>query len=298
MADNLAYAQFRAELRKDANRAIRNPGLKEWDVICAVAECAAAMIDGGLSRSKVGVRSVTGDKTHPFSGAAVAAGEAFEPEGSNKPLPNPWFVWNRHEGDSPKTHCYLEARGRVGKAGAAVAVVGAVLSLATAIDVGAVVAHSNATISTGRHIHHLKAIAARYPQSQTIARWLDLVRRMKWLKAVVRGDQLLGSVVSSMPGGGAAVASAAMGVVGAFAKLGIKMRYTNVCAMTALELHWRAFQEQTILGSSGGTGPALSILTELFTRRGITQIFGRHDIRGMISEPEGWRAIFDKLLLI
>jgi len=72
----------------------------------------------------------------------------------------------------------------------------------------------------------------------------------------------------------------------------------------ANEIHWRASQEQflsgTVLGkgTGGAVGPASRIVWELFVKRGMTRILGKYDVDALVSEPAGWHAISDKLLLI
>jgi hypothetical protein len=212
--------------------------------------------------------------------------------------PNPWFIFNGHdEGGYAVTQKYLRGRIAKGLGATAVAVAGELASGATYVDVGGILQHGNATGSTAIHIHKLRAIAAGHRQSRTITDWLDVVIKMKAIKTGMRGSQL---VVSCIP---VPMVGTIAGVVGAAAKVGVKLTMTKVCLATSADIHWRAFQEQAISGAVGGgrgakVGPASRIVYELFTRRGATRIFGKYDVDAMIREPAGWMAVYDKLTLI
>ena len=130
-----------------------------------------------------------------------------------------------------------------------------------------------------------------------MAQWLELLIRMKMLKATVRGAGLTGSVIP-LPAVGITT-----GVLAALVSTGGKLTYSKACVGTSLELHWRAKQEQFMAGrfggaSGGSVGPASRIIWELFTRRGWFGWFGNYDVAKLVQEPAGWHAINDKLLLI
>jgi hypothetical protein len=161
----------------------------------------------------------------------------------------------------------------------------------TEVDVGGILQHGNAVGSTVAHSVKLAAIAAKYSQSQTIQGWIDLVRRMKELKITIRSAQLVASAIP-IPYMGLATS---LGT--AIAKLGIKLTTTKGVLGAAAELHWRAYQEN-VLTRGKGTGPASEILTEIFTRRGATRIFGQYDIERFVKEPNGWLAVADKIGMI
>ena len=68
--------------------------------------------------------------------------------------------------------------------------------------------------------------------------------------------------------------------------------------MTAMAVHWRAFQETTFGSRYGRPGPAMDLMNELFTRR-VHRVFGgSYDVKALIREPAGWVALNDKLMLI
>jgi len=208
--------------------------------------------------------------------------------------PNPFFVANGQcEPDdpaSPVTLKYVRSRLAKGIAGAAVGLGGQVLAKAVLFDVDVVggLQHGNATGSTLAHIVKLKAIAKSYKQSQTISQWIDVIMKMKIMKATIRGSQIVGALV---PG-----ADLPIGIAAAVAKIGIRLTVTKICYWTAAELHWRAFAERRI--NKNAVGPAGRIITELFTRRGATRIFGKYDVDAIINEPCGWMAVADKICLI
>jgi hypothetical protein len=208
--------------------------------------------------------------------------------------PNPYFVLNGHADDtdpsSPVTLKYVRSRLGKSMAGGAIGFASAAVGSAFLADVDVVggLQHINATGSTAVHLYKFKAIAKSYKQSETISKWLDLIITMKAMKATVRGSSIVGSLV---PGAGLPI-----GIANAIAKIGIKLTMTKVCYWTAAELHWRAFVEKKI--NRNAVGPGGRILTELFTRRGATRIFGKYDLDAIITEPCGWMAVADKICLI
>ncbi|KHN50322.1 hypothetical protein [Aeromonas hydrophila] len=219
-------------------------------------------------------------------------------------IPNPWFVWNKMDEDSsPATCCYLKIRGYTNAASSLTSAVSGIGSLVTVVDIGSLAQNSNASVSTMAHLKQLVDIAKKHRESATIQSWLEVIIAMKNMKLAVRGGQLSAAALTAVP-----VLSIAMSIIGGTiatcTKLGIKLRFTNVCRLIAMELHWRARQETAILecqreNKGKGAGPAREILFELFQRRGVTGfIWGKHDIEKLIKEPAGWMAIADKLLII
>lgn len=218
--------------------------------------------------------------------------------------PNPWFVWNQFdEGDSPATQRYLKQRGYTSVAATITAAGGGIGSLVTFVDIGALAQNGNASASTLAHLKIFLNIASKHRESVTIQAWLEVIITMKQMKLAVRGGQLSAAALATVP-----ALSTAMSIIGSSvatcARLGIQLKFTNVCRLTAMDLHWRARQETAILESQGSdlsqhSGPAREILFELFKRHGVTGfIWGKHDVEGVIKEPAGWMAIADKLLII
>ncbi|EAW2474462.1 hypothetical protein QBB50_000607 [Salmonella enterica] len=219
------------------------------------------------------------------------------------PVPNPWFVWNQHDDNSsPETIKYLRKRGYVSAASSAIAIAGAGGSLVTCVDVGTVGQGGAACASTMRHLAGFRDIAMKYKESATIQSRLDVLITMKNLKLAVRGGQVSVAVLSAVP-----VLSTALSIIGSSlssaAKVGINLKYSNVCRYTAIDLHWRAMQEtiliETFSRHNDDSGPARAILFELFERKGLTGfVWGKHHVDKLIKEPAGWMAIADKLLII
>jgi hypothetical protein len=281
------YDDIRARIKTAAGG-----GAEKSDILWAVADGMATIIDGASGTS------IAGSANSALQGCYSAVTSQ-----SGGIIPNPWMVWNGHDDrESLLTRSYLKHRGHMQLGGAAVAVAGAAAAAGTVADVGALLQHGNATASTVAHLIKFKAIAKSHKQSVTISGWIDVLIRMKALKGAVRGGQFAAAVAAPIPWGGATAVSITAGVLAAGAKLGIKLKFSNLCAMTAMDLHWRCFQETAVLGGvrgmPAGTGPATRILQELFIRRGMTRVFGQHNIAGLVQEPGGWMAINDKLLLI
>ncbi|EAU0298707.1 hypothetical protein A6858_28485, partial [Salmonella enterica] len=79
-----------------------------------------------------------------------------------------------------------------------------------------------------KHLAGFRDIAAKYKESATIQSWLDVLITMKNLKLAVRGGQVSVAVLSAVP-----VLSTALSIIGSSlssaAKLGINLKYSNVC---------------------------------------------------------------------
>jgi len=215
-------------------------------------------------------------------------------------LDNPYFIGNGHGETDPsaKTAKYLKHRGYKDLGAKSASIAGAVGSVWTQVDVAGIGLHGNSVGSTACHLKMLADMARKSRKTGTVANWLELVIKMKVIKMTCRTSSLVGAAVP-IPAVGLTT-----GIMAAAVATGAKLTLTKACSATALELHWRAKQEQFMSGSvlGGGTGgsvgPASRILWELFTKRGITRLLGKHDIAKIVNEPAGWMAIKDKLLLI
>lgn len=218
--------------------------------------------------------------------------------------PNPWFAANghvdlvsgRYDAASPVTQTYLYNRAWKGLAGSGVSLGGSFLSVKTAgVNVGSAVRHGSSFLTTDAHMLGIWAIARSSRKSGTVAQWCEVIMRAKAAKATLRGTQFAGAVIP-VP-----LAGALINVAAAAGKLGIKMGFPEICYLTAIEIHWRAFLEQKIAGGLGGgkkgmkVGPASRIFAEIFTRRGVTAVFGKYDVAALIGESAGWMALGDKL---
>lgn len=251
-----------------------------------VADLIGAIVDGATGGSAAGALA---------GGANIFAG--FVTSGETAAIPNPMFIANGHDEPipCPLTDAYLASRVWKGIGGGSLGLIGIGASAATGgVNAVDVVMHGNAAASTAAHLMHLGLIARSYRQTQTISGWISAIVAIKTAKLAIRGGQTAAALVPA--------ASLPVAVVAMVAKTGIKMTATNACLMTAMAIHWRAYQEQVIgthLGGGGrNEGPATRIFVELLKRRGLTRIFGRYDPVGMIREPAGWQVLGDKILLI
>ena len=264
-------------------------GAEPEDVAWTVMEGVTVLIDGITGTS---VASLT-------VGSLQSLRDGIGLSSSIEAVPNPWFVWNGHaddDADMSYTHKYLRNRAIKGFAGGLFGLAGTASSQVTQVDVAGIAMHGNALATTSAHLIKLKALASGYKQSETLTGWIDVLIRMKAIKAGVRGSQLAGAAI---PIGAVGLAT---GLVAAGIKLGVKLTHTKCCAMTAANIHWRAYQEQAIsgglFGKTGKIGPASNMMYEMFCRRGATRIFGKYDVDRMIKEPTGWMCLNDKLMLI
>lgn len=212
-------------------------------------------------------------------------------------LRNPQFIANGHTtGKSPKTQKYFKYRKKVSMFSTASSIASELASGATQVSVGDIAMDSNAVGSTAGHIAKLCAIGKRYKKSDTITGWVKAIQRAKTAKLSLRSASLASAFIP--------IAGLSLGasVVNALAAAGVKISLGGLMARVAMELHWRAYQEVTISSvfskASGPVGPASAILYELFTKRGMSRIWGKHDVGAIIREPGGWMAVHDKLMLI
>lgn len=284
---NAAYNDIRNRMKKGVGA--HEGGIEKGEVFWAVIEASAALIDGILGGKNI----VSGPVSALASGGGRLIYDGVTGRKQPDAVPNPWFVWNGHDDlETSYTRQYLKNRFYKGLAGAGIGLAGAAVSFVSQVDVGGIVQHGNAVGSTAVHLHKFKAIAESYKETRTISNWLNLIIKMKVLKAGIRGAGLVGSSIP-VPAVGAVT-----GVIAAGVKLGVKLTLTRVCLATSADLHWRGFQELTLSRTFGGEGPAMRILRELFQRRGATRVFGQYDVEKIIREPNGWMAVQDKLMLI
>jgi len=264
------------------------------DAVWGFIEGYSAYVDGVLAIADASPIPVCGIASNVASILSSCKG------GGPILLDNPYFIGNGHgENDvSAKTAKYLKHRGYKDLGAKSAGIVGAVGSAWTQVDVVGIGLHGNASGSTAYHLKMLSEMARKSRRTGTVADWLELVIKMKVIKMTCRTSSLVGAAIP-IPAVGMVT-----GILAAAIATGAKLTLTKACTATALELHWRAKQEQFMSGSvlGGGTGgsvgPASRILWELFTKRGITRLLGKHDIAKIVNEPAGWMAINDKLLLI
>lgn len=228
------------------------------------------------------------------SGAISAVKDLFTGPTST---PNPLLWLNGFEDeDSPLVDAYLRHRTLKKYGGAVFSIAGMAASPFTAgTNPTAMARHASSEAATLIHLYKLSALKQRFARSDTVTGWIDLVVKMKIMKAVSQGAQL---AVNALPSSIASVGVAAT-VLGTGASIGTKIATKTMggaCMTASFHLHWRAYRELKI--SKTGRGPATLIIKELFSRRHYTVLGGSYDYKGMIMEPGGWFAINDKLLLL
>lgn len=207
-------------------------------------------------------------------------------------IPNPSFLVNGHEGRSPKTRKYLINRSWKTIGGGGVSLIGGAASSTTMVDVGGILKEGNAVVTSTGHLIGVRAAGAKFKKSETITRWVDAMIKAKIAKLGVRGAGLAGASIP-IPAVGLGV-----NIASTVAKLGIKVTLGKLLTRTAIEVHWRAYQELSIARRDTACGPASAMFFEIFTKRGATRIFGKYDTASLIREPGGWMALEDKLKLI
>ena len=261
------------------------------EVALGIADVLAGVADGAANLS--GLSSLSG-----LSGA-ISLIKSISDSDDATVLPNLNFTYNGlDDADSPVTADYFRGRSLKSIGGSAFSLVGVAASASTAgVNVASAIQHGNASGTTLVHLIQLGRIAAKdkYKQSLTIQDWLKVVLLAKSMKMAVRGASLAGAVIPA--------ASLGVGLATAVAKVGIKMTLTKVCYAAAASIHWRAYQEQAIsgglsLGTGSNVGPASQIYWEIFTKRGLTLVFGRYKIAELVKEPAGWLPLADKIMLI
>lgn len=261
-------------------------------VVWAFVEGVATAIDGSLG--------LAGIDSHGGAGISNSViGLYRSASSSTSLLANPYFTGNGH-GDndaSSATANYLKWRKYKSMASTVSGIGGGAASLVTVINVPSVGTNASAFGTTAVHFKQLADMARSSRKTGTVAQWLDLVARLKAIKLTKRSISIVGGTVP-LPGLGMAT-----GLIGTAMSTGVKLTLSKACVATALELHWRAYQEQFMSGTAlgcgtGAVGPASKIVWELFTKRGISRILGKHDVNAIVKEPAGWMAISDKILLM
>ena len=247
------------------------------DVLWAIADF------GGLFNDQAAIAS----SVLPFLGAAFDC----KKKAGNR-IPNPYFLDNGFDYESPVTYKYFVGRKNVNLAGSLTSAGGSLASGVTMVDTAGIAQAGNALGSTTAHIIGVRAAGAKFKKSQTVTAWIDAIIKAKAAKIGLRSVNMAASAIP-VPAVGLGLGAAA-----AVAKLGIRVSLYTLMRRTALDIHWRAFQEINVARKAGPVGPASSIFYEIFTRRGVTRLFGKHDTEALIREPCGWEALSDKLLMM
>lgn len=254
----------------------------------------------GVIASVAGAAMGFGDATNFASLPSVGTGTASAVKdlfSGPTSTPNPLFwLHGFDEEDSPLVDAYLRQRTLKKYGGALFSIAGVAATPFTAgVNPTAIGRHASSEAATLIHLYKLSALKQRFSRSDTVTGWIDLVVKMKIMKAVSQGAQL---AVNSLPSSLASVGVAAA-VLGTGTSIATKIATKTMggtCMMTSFHLHWRAYRELKI--SPNGRGPATLVIKELFSRRHYTLLGGSYDYKGMIKEPGGWYAINDKLLLL
>ena len=212
-------------------------------------------------------------------------------------IPNPFFLGNGHSGRSPATQKYFRYRSRLNLFSSGTNAVSVLSGVALQVDAVGIATHTSAVGSTSAHLAKLHAIAQSHKKSDTIQKWIKAVEKAKFAKLAIRSTELAGAAI---PIGAVGLSTS---IAATLAKAGVKLTMATLIGRVAQEIHWRAFQEVAISKIAGGTaskpqGPASAVMHEIFTKRGLTRVFGTHDVGAIISEPAGYMALNDKLMLI
>ncbi len=207
---------------------------------------------------------------------------------------------------SPFTQAYLRTRDHKTNGSSMMDIGAGVASVPTgSVNVGNAARHLNAAGSTLIHWLRIRAIAESVPQKSTIIiGWCDIIMKAK---AAKDGQRAIGIIAAATP---VPLANPIATIIGAAAGLGIKVGLGEACYLAALEIHWRAFQEQTVAAAAGPrvakptnfsrpfgpgnrpgqtsvpvpgkepaasliAGPTSRIFAEVFKRRGATPVAGQ-----------------------
>jgi hypothetical protein len=218
---------------------------------------------------------------------------------------NPWLVYDGHgQGDSPLTQTYL--RNRYWKEGLGVGMGAAGNAIGWTVGHGvnplSAIQHLSSSVSNAGHIYKIRQIAAAHRGTAEVARWCSAILKMKTYKSGTRLLQLSARVVP-VP-----IASQTINIAAIAASVGHRIGYAELCYVTALEIHRRAFHEQRARNqperaAAIGPEPASEIMREIFEQRTLTRLIhliphvNRYQVEALIREPAGWMALADKLML-
>ena len=272
-------------------------GAATWeDKAWAASEIVAAAIDAGTGGAFHANQARQGLE------ALVKGGQAKDKKYGVKP--NPRFAANGYgNAPSPVTQAYLKSRAWKSIGGTVVSAAGGAASAGTVINAGGAARHGSALTTTGIHLGVIASIArSAQARDPMVADWCKVIVTAKGYKAAAR---TLETASAAMP---IPIAGPVIKIVATAAKIGIKMGAPEMCYAAAIEIHWAAFREQGGGGSflhmgksdkrlDTQAGPASKIFQELFTRRGMTAVFGAYDVMSLVNEPGGWLALGDKIAM-
>ncbi len=149
----------------------------------------------------------------------------------------------------------------------------------------------NATYSSSRHIHSLRALLSKYRSYRDMSEMITMVLDNKKLSC---GHAISTAISSGVPFSGTPVTMAK-----SISKTSYKAMNGQKVVYFSIWLHFKAWREMRVAsffgGTSGPQGPASELFFEIFTRRGFTSLFGKHDVMGLLNEPCGWMALQKKM---
>ncbi|WP_248806530.1 hypothetical protein [Pseudomonas sp. MWU13-2100] len=228
------------------------------------------------------------------TGASVAplVGSYKMGQPSSALVDNPYFVVNGVDArPSPKTKHLLQHRKVRNYVQSFTGTAAALGSTALPVNPYALIREGSSAGVSAMHLHRFSEMARNCRQSKTLCRWFELLKLMKTHKLFNKG---LGVGLAAIPGGVSLAVSLPIKLCLVAKNTGVAAQESALCKIIAMELHWRAYQEQNLLKGSGG-GPATAIVRELMTRRGVMYGFS-HNYMALIQEPAGWNAFAAKIM--
>ncbi len=211
--------------------------------------------------------------------------------------PNPYFLMNGFDGDaSPKTKNNLKMRKIKGVGSKLFSFGGTVgAHFGSVVNTATITKHAVAEGSTILHGIKLNNMAKKVRDGGSLAAMLDQLIKVKVTKGAYRAGSL---ALTAIPDLGF-IGSAAQGAL-TLAQWATFKATAALDLDLALRIHWQAYRELTLLRGNTGTGPALSIVSELLTR-GVTGRFDFGDLhsetvnREIMREPAGYAVLLFKL---
>lgn len=204
---------------------------------------------------------------------------------------NPYFTVQGVERPSPKTKHLLQHRKVRNYVQTCVGTAASIGSMALPVNPYALLREGSSAGVSAVHLHRFAEMARHCQQSKTLCQWLDVLKLMKTHKLFNKG---VGFGLAAVPGGVSLAVSVPVKLCLLVKNTGVAAQESALCKIIAMELHWRAYQEQSLLKGSG-SGPATAIVRELMTRRGVMYGFS-HNYPALIQEPAGWNAFAAKIM--
>ena len=226
-------------------------------------------------------------------GAAVApmVGTYKVSQAASALVDNPYFTVHGIERPSPKTKHLLHHRKVRHYVQTCVGTAASIGSMALPVNPYALIRDGSSSGVSAAHLHRFAEMTRRCQHSKTLCQWLDVLKLMKTHKLFNRG---VGFGLAVIPGGVSLAVSVPVKLCLLIKNAGVAAQESALCKVIAMELHWRAYQEQSLL-KGGGSGPATAIVRELMTRRGVMCGFS-HNYPALIQEPAGWNAFAAKIM--